>query len=257
MSKKLLIPLIIALFCTQTALYAQTKAPKTSKKENEAPKKEVKKGNSKDVQVFDNKDDYEYFEKKANTNSKNIIKFNPFDIFLASFPIYYERVLAPKISAEIGLGVTTTTGAFTALEEVIFNNVQTEGFYKGKTGLMFKLGMRYYPSKHDDTPEGTYLGLEYQVRQYAFDAYPYKNGARASQGPYQNTTITQQDLIRFILGYQMEGRGSFNWDPYIGIGWRKLTFNGWYENDSNVPVLGQIAILKPTFIIGCKVGLGF
>ena len=255
MSEKLLFTLFIALLCSQTAIYAQTKPQKARKKENEAPKKEVNKGNSKDVQVFDNKDDYDYFEKKANTNSKNIIKLNPLDLLVTSFPIYYERVLAPKISAEIGLGVTTTAGSITFLEGTLLNN--TDGFYKGKTGLMFKLGMRYYPSKHDDIPEGTYLGLEYQVRQYAYDTYPYKNGSRTSEGPYQNTTFTQQDLIRFILGYQGIGSGSFTWDPYIGVGWRKLTFDGWYVNDKNVPVLGTTSIFKPTFIIGFKMGLGF
>jgi hypothetical protein len=266
----------ISLFFS-TALFAQVKPSKAGKKveqekqekqepqeksepeEKVPPKKASKKGESKDVQVFDAKDDYDYFEKKKSNQSKNVIKINPLEILNGTFPIFYERVVAPKISIEAGLGVTATSSAYASFLQEFYENGNYDGFYKGKTGLMFKIGARYYAGKKDDAPEGAYLGVEYQVKQYVFDAYPYVKGNtyRASQGPYQETKITNKDMVRILFGYQSDNSNNFTWDYYVGIGWRNQVFDGWHLDDRSMPVLGSRLSSKPVFLIGLKMGVAF
>jgi hypothetical protein len=236
--------------------------PKREKRENQKPsKKEADKGQSEDVQVFDKTDDYEYFEKKSSNNPKNIFKINPFDALDGSFPLFFERVLTNKFSAEIGIGVTTTSESFTSIRKELFGSDFYEGFHQGQTGTFLKLGVRYYAGKNDDAPEGSYLALEYQTKNFQFDAYPYiKDGSnfyRAATGPYQDTKVTNTDLIRVIFGYQSDNSSNFCWDPYIGIAMRKRTFDGWYEDESGKPILGSISETKPIFLIGAKLGIRF
>ena len=270
MLKKYSLALFSVFLLLNASLFAQTKPSKSGKKEEkkEAPtesqkepkkesKKESKKGESKDVQVFDAKDDYDYFEKKNNSNPKNVIKINPLEILNGTFPIFYERVVAPKVSVEVGLGVTAVSAFYSALQQELSNNQDYDGLAKGKTGLMFKIGARYYAGRRDEAPEGPYLGVEYQVKKYVYDAFPYTGGYRASSGPTQEASSTDTDLLRILFGYQSDNSNNFSWDPYIGIGWRKHTFNGWYLDENSKAILGSVSSSKPVFLIGVKMGLRF
>ncbi len=261
MKKSIFLTLLSFFFIFGKDLTAQRRGEtsKPTKKENEKPKREKsKKGESKDVEVFDQGDDYEYFEKKNSDNPKNVIKINPLDAISGSFPIYFERVLSNKFSVEVGVGLTATSEWNITINQELFENSDYEGFHKGKTGLMFKIGARYYAGRGDDAPEGTYFALEYQTKNYKFDAYPIVNGSRF-QGALVESSVSNTDLIRILFGYQSEGSSSnFVWDPYIGIGWRKHTFNGWYEeeNTSNA-IFGEKSEYKPIFLIGFKMGIRF
>ena len=243
----------IVLFLN-SSLLAQTKPPKSDKKET---KKESKKGESKNIQVFDSKDDYDNFNKNKNFNPTNVLKVNPVDFITSTFPLFYERVVAPKVSVEVGLGVTVIRDFYYRLKEGFFGDKEYGGFVKAKTGLVFKIGARYYLGKYDNAPEGPYCGVEYQFKQYVFDALPYAGGSRATSGlPYQKTTTTENDLIRLLYGYQFHANGTLIIDPYLGIGWRKHTFNGWYE-DNKIPILGSHSASKLILIFGVKMGFRF
>jgi hypothetical protein len=263
MKKNLVLTLIAFLFsvCSHQAT-AQTKPPKkTTPPQKQDP--QPKKGQSKDVQIFDQsdaKDDYDYFDKKNSNNPKNIIKINPLELLNASFPIYYERVLSPKFSAEIGIGVTAITSSFAGLQSALDTEVGTsfEGLYKGKTGTVLKLGLRYYAGRGDEAAEGAYFALECQMRKYNFDAYRLSaNGGISYSAPYQASSVTSTDLFRILFGYQYEGSSNFTWDPYLGIGWRQTTFNGQYQDTNNQVTLGSVSTYKPVFIIGVKMGIAF
>jgi hypothetical protein len=264
MKKNLILTLLTCLIslCTHHA-EAQTKQPKKPK---DTPKKDApqpNKGQSKDVQVFDQsdaKDDYDYFQKKKSEQPKNIIKINPLEVLNASFPVFYERVLSPKFSVEIGIGVTTITSNFAEFQTALLGDIGSayEGFYKGKTGPLLKLGFRYYAGKGDDAPEGAYFALEYQMKKYNFDAYKLNaNGDRTYSAPYQASSVTNSELLRILFGYQYEGNSNFTWDPYIGLGWRQTTFNGNYLGDNRQVLLGSVSAYKPVFIIGFKMGVAF
>jgi hypothetical protein len=262
MKKNFLLTLLsfLIFFCTDLTAQRRGETSKPPKKENEKPKKEKsKKGESKDVEVFDQGDDYDYFEKKNSDNPKNVFKINPLEALDGTFPIYFERVLNNKFSLEVGIGLTTTSSWSSSISSELFGSNDYDGFYKGKTGLMFKFGARYYAGRNDDAPEGTYFALEYQAKNFKFDAYPYINGSRASSGPYQETNVSNTDLVRILFGYQSEGSSSnFVWDPYIGIGWRKHNFEGWYQEDNKpAPTLGSVSEYKPVFLIGFKMGIRF
>jgi hypothetical protein len=259
--KKIFLLTLLFLTIFNMGLNAQRRgdSPKPPKKENQKPsKKGSQKGQSKDVQVFDEEDDYDYFENKSNSNPKNIIKINPFEALDGAFPIYYERVVSSKFSVEVGVGLTATSAFTNEINSGLFGNNDYDGFYKGKTGLMFKLGARYYAGRGDYAPEGTYFALEYQVKNFKFDAYPYINGSRTSSGPFQETTISNADLARLLFGYQTDSSSNFVWDYFLGVGWRKHTVDGWYvdENTSN-PVLGEQSSYKPVLLLGVKMGIRF
>jgi hypothetical protein len=264
MKKNLVLTLLVCLVsvCTHHVT-AQTKQPKKTTTPPQKKDPQPKKGQSKDVQVFDQsdaKDDYDYFEKKKSDNPKNIIKINPLEILNASFPIFYERVLSPKFSAEIGIGLTTITPSFAEFQSALLggNGYAFEGLQKGKTGPLLKIGFRYYAGRGDDAPEGAYFALEYQMKKYNFDAYKLNPGGdRSYSAPYQASSITNTDLLRILFGYQYEGNSNFTWDPYIGLGWRQTTFNGYYQDDASKVVLGSISVYKPVFIIGFKMGVAF
>jgi hypothetical protein len=263
MKKNFFLTLISIFLLVCTHLSAQTKpskqkpnAPKPAQKDDTQPNK----GQSKDVQVFDqnDKDDYDYFVKKNSNNPKNIIKINPLEVLDASFPVFYERVIHPKFSVEIGLGITTVSSTFAEFRGELSNSAYYDGFFKGKTGPMFKLGFRYYASKGDDAPEGGYFAVEYQIKKFNFDAYKLTpGGSRNYSAPYEATSVTNSDMLRILFGYQSESNSNFTWDPYIGLGWRKTAFNGWYLDDNSVTVLGSVATFKPVFIIGFKMGVAF
>jgi hypothetical protein len=246
-----LLPSLCLLICVQ--INAQVKPePKQSTQKSQ-------KGQSKDVQVFDVQDGYDTVEKKKKALAKNIFKINPLEAIDGAFPVFYERVLSPKFSVEAGLGVTTTSSTFGALRTLLSESNEYEGLYKGKTGMMFKLGVRYYASKDDDAPDGTYFALESQIKQYKFDAYQYESigGGRLVTGPYNPTTINNTDIIRILFGYQSENTSNFTWDTYIGLSWRKHTFNGWYQDEGTRPVLGSISTYRPVFLCGVKIGICF
>jgi hypothetical protein len=263
MKKNFFLTLIPIFLLVCTHLSAQTKpskqkpnTPKPAQKDDTQPNK----GQSKDVQVFDanGKDDYDYFVKKNANNPKNVIKINPLEVLDGSFPVFYERVIHPKFSVEVGLGVTTVSSTFAEFRSALSNSAFYDGFVKGKTGTMFKIGVRYYASKGDDAPEGSYFAAEYQVKKFNFDAYKMDiNGSRISSAPYQATSVTNSDLLRLLFGYQYEGNSNFKWDTFIGLGWRTTTLNGWYLNDNSKAVLGSVSNVKPVFIIGFKLGVAF
>jgi hypothetical protein len=264
MKKNFLLTLLPILLLVCTHLTAQTKqpkntpnAPKPAKKDDKAPQK----GQSDDVQIFDQtkaKDDYDYFEKKKSSNPQNIVKIAPLEALDGTFPIFFERVLSNKFSVEVGLGVTTTTESFSIIRAELTGSTEYENFYKGNTGSFFRIGAKYYASKSDDAPEGPYVGLEFQVKKFKFDAYKLDaSGYAIYSAPYQATTVTNTDLIRIVFGYQSLTRSDFAWDYYIGLAWRKHTFNGMYRDDNSKPIIGEIASYKPVFVIGAKIGLGF
>jgi hypothetical protein len=261
--KKIFLLTLLFLNFWSVGLNAQRRgdSPKTPKKENQKPsKKESKKGQSKDVQVFDQSDDYDndVFDKKNADNPKNIIKINPFEALDGAFPIYYERVLSDKFSVEVGVGLTATSAFTNEISAGLFDSKDYDGFYKGKTGLMFKLGARYYAGRGDYAPEGTYFALEYQAKNFKFDAYPFINGSRTSSGPYQETTVSNTDLVRLLFGYQTDSSSNFVWDYFLGIGWRKHTVNGWYvDENTSVPALGEQSSYKPVLLLGIKMGIRF
>jgi hypothetical protein len=253
---------IFLLVCTH--LTAQTKQPKPKADPPKSAKKDDKKpqkGQSEDVQVFDQakaKDDYDYFEKKKNSNPQNIVKLAPLELIDGTFPIFYERVLSPKFSVEIGVGVTATSESFSTLRAELSGNTEYDNYYKGSTGSFIRIGAKYYAGRSDDAPEGPYVGAEFQIKKFKFDSYKLDaTGYPSSSAPYQATSVTNTDLIRIVFGYQSLTSSDFAWDYYIGLAWRQHTFNGQYKDDNSKVILGDVTSYKPVFVIGAKIGLGF
>ena len=250
--------LLFSFLFVNNATAQKRKVDKSKSTQKEKP---AKKGESSDVQVFDSADkadENQYFEKKKNSNPLNVVKIAPLEILEGMFTLSYERVVSSRMSVEANLGITTVSESQSILKSGLFGKTDYEGFAKPQSGTCFGLGVKFYLSKNDLAPDGGFIAIETRVRSYNFDAYPFVGGNRASAGPYQKTTVTDADLLRVIFGYQTDGE-YFSWTPYAGLGYRKHTFTGWYEenDDSSTPVLGSKSESKPVFLFGIKMGLRF
>ncbi len=156
---------------------------------------------------------------------------------------------------------STTSGILEIRKALYGNEFDYDGFYQGKTGLFYKIAARYYASKDEFATVGTYFAIEFQNKDYKFDAYPFVkdngNFVRSTKGPFTETTISNTDLIRLVFGYENDNSSNFCWDPFIGLAYTKKTFNGWYTNSNGDPILGSISETKPSFILGFKIGIRF
>jgi hypothetical protein len=227
----------------------------------EQPRKnsDSEKDKSKDVQEF-KKDEEDYFEKY--TPPKNVLKLNLIEAFEGSLPLHYERAINARLSIELGLGITFTSPAFTYAKDKIFGNTDFDGFQRGKTGSVFRIDVRYYLNgKYMDAPEGVFLALGYQLQKFKFYGTPYiSTPSGPSQIPIglnQETTITNNDLIRIMGGVKGELRNNFAWEFYVGVGLRNKIFEGWTVDNLGLPTLEPSSTYIPSIIVGLKTCFGF
>jgi hypothetical protein len=189
---------------------------------------------------------------------KNVLKINPLLFFRGELPLYYERALSPRVSAELAAGITFRNyigGSLTgdAVDE----------FSAGTrilTRPAFHVGIRYYLT-YDPEPQGLYVQGEFAYLDHSKDITE-----KDSAGTFTGNTLRDQRLyndMRLYLGYQVLS-GSSNWliDLYAGAGYRNrslttvtelvdLTDRSWSysveEKHDNVLAL----------FLGLKVGYGF
>jgi hypothetical protein len=247
---------------TQTGIVGKPIAPKveTAKTVTPTPKKPVKevedKGQSDDVEVVSQETDTDYFVKKQNKMPKNVFKLDLIEVLDGTFPLFYERVIAPKFSAQLGVGMTSFTPILAELRP-IYSGIYDEdylGYVKAKTGIYLSIGARYYAGRNTFAPEGAYIAVESQFKQYKFEAES-SNGS--ASGDKTETKITNFDMIRILFGFQGEKYNNFTWEPQIGFGWRKHTYDGLIRDDNFNPIRGSVTSVKPVLVFGFKIGVQF
>ncbi len=189
---------------------------------------------------------------------KNVIKANPLLFFRGEIPIYYERALSPRLSLELGVGVT-----YRNYLNLTFAGDDADDFGAGTKIIAnpsFHLGVRYY-TVDDLEPQGPYFQVEFAYLNYSKDI-----GTKDSTGQFTGLTLRDERVyndVRLYYGYQVLS-GTSNWlfDFYGGVALRSRHMKIVHEK-LNIP-LGEWTYdveekndNVPGFFLGVKVGYGF
>lgn len=190
---------------------------------------------------------------------KNALKLNPLLFMRGEIPLYYERALSNRLSAQIGIGMTWRNYINFNLDA---NEV--DDFGEGTKIIAkpsYHIAARYYFS--DDLEQaGAYMELEFAHLDYVKDIAA-KDSLRQLTSQKFRDTRTFNDL-RLLFGHQSLSATS-NWlvDFYGGIGMRSRYMEVVTEKFDPVtsqytyPVNEPEEDIVPVLFLGVRVGLGF
>ena len=189
---------------------------------------------------------------------KNVFKLNPLLFLRGEIPLYYERALSHRLSAELAVGITNRN-----FIDLSFNGEGADDFSAGTHIVVkpsFHVGARYYLTE-DIEPQGFYVQGEFAFLDHAKDI-----SEKDSTGRYTSNTLRDDRAyndVRLYAGYQRLATTS-NWlfDAYIGMGLRNRSLNT-VEERLNIAD-GRWTYPQETihdnvaaFFLGVKVGYGF
>ncbi|HMU12410.1 MAG: hypothetical protein JST41_09900 [Bacteroidetes bacterium] len=191
---------------------------------------------------------------------KNAIKINPLLFLRGEIPVYYERALSAKLSAELGVGVTYRN----YINLTIAGDHQDADDFGAGTRILshpsFHVGLRYYFTD-DLEPQGAYMQAE-----FAYLKYGKLITEQDSTGQLSDRRRTDQRTFndfRLYFGYQTLGASS-NWlfDFYGGVALRlrdmtivneklNVAARQWTYDEE------RINDMVPAIFLGMKMGLGW
>ncbi len=191
---------------------------------------------------------------------KNVVKINPLLFLRGEVPVYYERALSSRLSAELGMGITLRNYVNLTFAG---DHADADDFGAGTkilTSPSAHLGFRYYLTD-DLEPQGNYLQVE-----FAYLRYGKKISEKDSTGQFNGITNLDERIfndVRLYYGYQKLSSTS-NWlfDFYAGVALRSRHMIIVNEdlNTSTRKVtydIEEIDDLVPAFFLGVKIGLGW
>ncbi|MEO7082006.1 MAG: hypothetical protein ABIY71_10785 [Flavobacteriales bacterium] len=189
---------------------------------------------------------------------KNVVKFNPLLFLRGEIPIYYERALSHRLSAEVAVGVTTRNylgGDFTG---------DTPDDFSAGTHILPRLaahvGFRWYFTD-DIEPQGTYLQGEFAYIDHSKDI-----AMKDSTGRLTDNTLRDQSIyndVRLYFGYQrLSSTNNWLFDAYCGVGYRNRSITQVNERLNLVERDWSYSVTEthdnvPAFFLGVKIGYGF
>lgn len=189
---------------------------------------------------------------------KNVVKLNPLLFFRGEIPIYFERALSPRLSMEVGVGVTTRN----------YLNFSFEGDEPDDFGAAteiiakptFHVGARFYLTD-DLEPQGWYWHVELAHLQYTKDIRVKDENGQLTDERLRDDRIYND--VRLLAGYQMLS-GTSNWlfDAYGGFGLRDRSMEKVVETvntstGGSTYEIEEVSDMVPVLFLGLKVGLGF
>ena len=189
---------------------------------------------------------------------KNVFKINPLLFFRGEIPLYYERALTPKLSLELGVGVTLRN--YLAMS---FNGDDADDFGAGTEiipRLSFHIAARFY-FEDDLEPQGFYLQPEFAHLMYSKDIREKNpNGELSDRTNLDERTYND---LRLLAGYQVLSSSS-NWllDFYGGLAFRSRNMVVVHEDhdvtaDTYTYTVTETTDNVPALFLGVKLGLGF
>lgn len=189
---------------------------------------------------------------------KNVVKLNPLLFFRGEVPVYYERVLSYRLSAELGLGFTWRN--YISLP---INGDDADAFSAGTRIVAkpsFHLGFRYY-LQDDLEPQGTYAQVD-----FAYLNYTKFMDTKDSSGYFTGNELKDERIfndLRLLVGYQkLSGTSNWLFDFYGGLGLRARSLIKVNENYNTVTdrftyAVEDVKDLVPAVFLGVKVGVGW
>ncbi len=189
---------------------------------------------------------------------KNVFKFNPLLFLRGEIPIYYERALSHRLSAEIAAGVTTRNylgGDFTG---------DTPDDFSAGTKIIPKLaahlGFRWYFAD-DIEPQGTYIQGEFAYIDHSKDIATKDSTGRITDNMLRDQSIYND--VRLYFGYQrLSSTNNWLFDAYCGVGYRNRSITQVNERLNLVERDWTYSVEEshdnvPAFFLGVKIGYGF
>lgn len=189
---------------------------------------------------------------------KNVIKANPLVFFRGEIPLYYERALTPRLSLELGAGITLRNYI-----DLSFGGDQVDDIGAGTDILIrpsFHLATRYY-LVDDIEPQGWYLQLGFSHLEFVRDI-----NTKGPTGEFTGEKLRDErifDDIRLWCGHQMLASSSnWLWDVYGGLAMRNRSMTVVSEmldltNDTYSYAVERKNDVVPAIFLGVRVGLGF
>lgn len=189
---------------------------------------------------------------------KSVIKLNPLLFFRGEVPVYYERALSPRLSAELGLGVTWRNYITLPV-----NGDDADAFSAGtrlRAKPSFHLAFRYY-LQDDLEPQGTYAQVE-----FAYLNYTKYLDTKDSTGRFTGNELKDERIfndVRLLFGYQkLSGTSNWLFDLYGGLGLRARSLVKVNENLNTATrgftyTIEDVKDVVPAVFLGLKVGLGW
>lgn len=189
---------------------------------------------------------------------KNVLKFNPLLFLRGELPLYYERALSHRISAELAVGVTFRNYIGGGLTGDVADDFSAGTNIIAKPS--FHAGFRYYFTD-DLEPQGVYLQGEFAYLDHSKDI-----SVKDSTGHFTDKKLRDQRLyndVRLYLGYQrISSINNWLFDAYCGLGFRNRSLTR-VEERLNLADRNWDYTVKETHdnvivpFLGVKVGYGF
>jgi hypothetical protein len=134
---------------------------------------------------------------------QNLFKLSPLEAFSGDISFYYERILTRDVSAEIGLGVTTSDYLSIFTDDLNYSDRTS------KIGTSFGLGLRYYPFR---ASEDFYFAPEFKYRYYHNSYTPSSSSMLLSD---ESRSVSN---FRITIGYVYFFDEKIFIDYYGGLG---------------------------------------
>jgi len=189
---------------------------------------------------------------------KNVLKLNPLLFLRGEVPLYYERALTPRLSIELGLGITLRD--YLGLSIV---NDDADDFGAGTEIIAnpsYRVAVRFYLGD-DLEPQGWYIQPEFGHLRYTKDILAIDSAGAFTDQRFRDERSFND--LRLLGGYQMLSMSS-NWlfDFYFGAGFRDRDRTIVSERLDTVTRTYTYSVEQkrdqvPVLFLGVKVGLGF
>ena len=189
---------------------------------------------------------------------KNVLKANPLLFFRGEIPIYYERALSSRLSAELAVGLTYRN--YIGLN---FTGDDVDDFSRGTELIAkpsFHGGFRYYMADHLE-PEGGYVQVE-----FAYLNFTKNITTKDSTGQFTDVKLKDERIfndVRLYIGYQkLSGTSNWLFDVYGGVALRSRSLTTVEETFNPTASHWDYAVKEdkdvvPAFFLGVKVGMGW
>lgn len=189
---------------------------------------------------------------------KNVFKLNPLLFLRGEAPLYYERALSPKISAEVAVGVTFRNYLGGDLTGDVADDFSAGTHIITKPS--FQLGFRYYFTD-DLEPQGVYLQGGFAYLDHSKDIT-----RKDSLGHFTEQQLRDERIfndVRVYLGYQrLSGTSNWLFDAYCGLGYRSRSLTKVHESlnlqdNTWTYTTEEKHDQVPALFLGIKIGYGF
>jgi len=182
---------------------------------------------------------------------RNVFKVSLFELASGDFPIYYERVLAGKLSVEGSAGVTFGDYFGTIFSDDDISPLSD--YVDSKLGYSLSLSLRFYPI---EALEEFYISPEFKFRKYNWDREVENY---LDEEPFFFTEKVSESRIynmpRVTFGYAFFYDTNLSFYYYLGIG-MNTPKESIYDTEL-MKVQEEKRNTRPRIHIGLKIGYVF